>query len=95
MSDLITYSQGKAVSRPVEIEWMLYDGSFESAQLLGAWSSGAVSWYDIIGMVTHLFVDTLEGRMQARPGDYIIRGTKGEYYPCKPDVFEAKYEVVK
>lgn len=35
---------------------------------------------------------TLEGTMIAAPGDWIIKGVKGEYYPCKPDIFEATYE---
>lgn len=35
---------------------------------------------------------TLEGLMQAKPGDYIIRGVQGEFYPCKPDIFKATYE---
>lgn len=38
---------------------------------------------------------TLEGVMWATPGDYIIKGVKGEFYPCKPDIFEATYEVVE
>lgn len=33
--------------------------------------------------------------MKATQGDYIIRGLRGEYYPCKPDVFEKKYEEIK
>jgi len=37
---------------------------------------------------------TLEGTMNASPGDYVIRGVQGEFYPCKPDVFEATYERV-
>lgn len=37
---------------------------------------------------------TLEGAMQTRPGDWIIRGVKGEYYPCEPDIFAATYEAV-
>lgn len=41
-----------------------------------------------------LFIHTLEGRMEARPGDYIIKGVQGEFYPCKPDIFEATYEAV-
>lgn len=41
-----------------------------------------------------LFIKTLEGTMEASVGDYIIRGIKGEYYPCKPDVFRATYEEV-
>jgi hypothetical protein len=35
---------------------------------------------------------TLEGMMLARIGDYIIRGMKGEFYPCKPDIFELTYD---
>jgi len=37
---------------------------------------------------------TLEGEMRATLGDWIIRGVKGEFYPCKPDIFEATYEPV-
>lgn len=37
-------------------------------------------------------VTTLEGRMAAMPGDWIITGVKGELYPCKPDIFEATYD---
>lgn len=39
-----------------------------------------------------LAIQTLEGQMVARPGDWIIKGVKGEIYPCKPDIFEATYE---
>jgi hypothetical protein len=41
-----------------------------------------------------LSIKTLEGTMQATPGDWIIRGVKGELYACKPDIFEATYELV-
>lgn len=37
-------------------------------------------------------IDTLEGTMRATAGDWIIRGVKGEFYPCKPDIFAATYE---
>ena len=39
-------------------------------------------------------VRTLEGTMMAYIGDWIIKGVKGEIYPCKPDIFEATYEAV-
>ena len=39
-----------------------------------------------------LGIKTLEGIMIASLGDYIIRGVNGEYYPCKPDIFEKTYE---
>ena len=38
------------------------------------------------------YIQTLEGEMRADPGDYIIRGVGGEFYPCKPDIFAATYE---
>jgi hypothetical protein len=39
-----------------------------------------------------LKIKTLEGEMLAIENDYIIKGIKGEFYPCKPDIFEATYE---
>lgn len=39
-----------------------------------------------------LYIDTLEGRMTAQVGDWIIKGVKGEFYPCKPSIFAATYE---
>lgn len=41
-----------------------------------------------------LIIETLEGNHKAMPNDYIIKGIKGEFYPCKPDIFEATYEKV-
>jgi len=40
----------------------------------------------------HGYVDTLEGGHRVCPGDWIIKGVKGEFYPCKPDIFELTYE---
>lgn len=39
-------------------------------------------------------IKTLEGDMKALPGDYVIRGVNGEFYPCKPDIFAKTYEEV-
>jgi hypothetical protein len=41
-----------------------------------------------------LWIETLEGRMLAKQGDYIIKGIKGEFYPCKPDIFDQTYDEV-
>lgn len=50
---------------------------------------------DDIQLAGHtLYIKTLEGEMQAKPGDWIIRGVKGEIYPCKPDIFAATYDPV-
>lgn len=46
------------------------------------------------GKMPVIMIPTLEGVMMASAGDYIIKGVKGEFYPCKPDIFEATYEAV-
>lgn len=68
---------------------------------------GAVQWTgdnirELVTFVGHglthepdervLLIHTLEGKMRAEVGDWIICGVKGEFYPCKPDVFAATYE---
>ena len=44
------------------------------------------------GIAKTIKIETLEGEMVANIGDYIIKGIKGEFYPCKPDIFEQTYE---
>lgn len=44
--------------------------------------------------ITGIVIETLEGDMEASYGDFIIKGVNGEYYPCKPDIFEKTYEKV-
>lgn len=44
------------------------------------------------GVCGKFWIETLEGRMVVSAGDYVIRGIKGEFYPCKPDIFDATYE---
>lgn len=51
-------------------------------------------YYDGDPGYDHILIPTLEGDMCARPGDWIIKGVNGEYYPCKPDIFEKTYEAV-
>lgn len=43
---------------------------------------------------SYLSIHTLEGVMRASAGDWIIKGVNGEFYPCKPDIFEKTYEEV-
>ena len=49
---------------------------------------------DIDGKVICVHIRTLEGEMRGDLNDWLIRGVKGEFYPCKPDIFEATYEAV-
>ncbi len=86
--------------KPVVIEAMQWPGDVDESDPrpdeLEAWvrsSSGddVVSRFQAYDDGT-LQIQTLEGTMTAQPGDWIIRGGKGEFYPCKPDIFEATYE---
>lgn len=43
----------------------------------------------------NMYINTLEGKMQATVGDWIIRGVSGELYPCKPDIFLKTYEAAE
>lgn len=57
------------------------------------WFSCWDEYVEHVGMSGGIFkIFTLEGVMEATPGDWIIRGVKGEHYPCKPDIFAATYE---
>jgi hypothetical protein len=42
-----------------------------------------------------MYIKTLEGPLHVSDGDWIIKGVKGELYPCKPDIFEATYDKVE
>ncbi len=46
------------------------------------------------GEVKGIFIGTLEGQMLASMGDWVIQGVNGEFYPCKPDIFEKTYDKV-
>ena len=46
------------------------------------------------GKTKDLIISTLEGDMSASTGDYIIKGVKGEFYPCREDIFDLTYETV-
>ena len=76
--------------RPVVIEAMRWDGTHAGVAALEAWSEGAVHLAET-GVVV---VDTLEGFMVPVADDFIIKGVAGEFYPCKPDIFEQSYEAV-
>lgn len=51
---------------------------------------------DALGKTTEsIVINTLEGDMTAKIGDYIIKGVKGEFYPCDSEIFELTYELVQ
>jgi hypothetical protein len=94
--------------KPVVIEAVQWDGGAENATPIIDWilSSGHTASWDeaheawesedgcqgYAAEPEHLAIHTLEGTMRADPGDWIVRGIKGEFYPVKPDIFAATYE---
>jgi len=81
--------------RPVVIEAVHFDGTVESANHILAWmgkNGAAARRAHRTDPAQGLLIGTLEGDMRATPGDFIIKGVQGEFYPCKPDIFEATYE---
>lgn len=76
--------------KPVVIEaWQVTD-DLANSKAIAIWAGGENIVYHSKGMR----IKTLEGQMDASIGDYIIKGVKGEFYPCKPDIFDATYEPV-
>lgn len=83
--------------KPVIIDAVVWDETQETLKLLlsmGIKFSGYNS-HVVETWVRCLGIQTLEGPLQATKGDYIIRGVKGEFYPCKPDIFELTYEKIE
>lgn len=73
--------------KPVTTEAVVWDGSEEVI----SWVADRTIKTDFSQTNPSLFIETLEGTMEAKIGDYIIQGVKGELYPCKPDIFKATY----
>lgn len=76
-------------TRPVVIEAVQWTG--DNFGYVLAWSHYDAHLSYGVGART-LAVVTLEGLMVARPGDWIICGVRGEFYPCKPDIFALTHE---
>ena len=85
----------KYKKKPIVIEAFKYDGDFTDSNgniYVPEWMAEAPYIFRGAG---ELYIETLEGEMHVSVGDYVIKGVQGEIYPCKPDIFEETYEVVK
>lgn len=90
--------------KPVEIEAVQFTGDNvrEIAEFMGIPLAGLQVSVDAVLRMdgdysenTHIHIPTLEGTMTANYGDWIIKGVKGEFYPCKPDIFDETYMIVE
>ena len=76
-------------SKVVEVEAVQFDG--KNGSDIQAWTTQReIQAYD-----GGIMIETLEGPFKASPGDWIVRGLKGEFYPVKPDIMQMKYERVE
>jgi len=85
--------------KPVEIEAMFFDGTEDTMHAISRWMTNGQDAYETFedydgGDVESVTIETLEGNMKASVGDWIIKGVKGEFYPCKPDIFADTYDLV-
>jgi hypothetical protein len=80
--------------KPVVIEAVQWIGTVESLHEVQKFSGYQYTLSKSIPEVDTLEIYTLEGVMTASKGDWIIKGVQGEFYPCKPDIFEETYETV-
>lgn len=89
---------GKYRKKPVVIEAIQFDGSnFDEILEFGnkEGEKRNILKNSFTGNQDYLFIRTLEGNMKVSEGDYVIKGVQGEFYPCKPNIFEATYDVVE
>jgi len=83
--------------KPVVIEAIKWDGTLftlKQLQSMGMETTSYEADYFRVNGICGLVIKTLEGQHIADIGDWIIKGVKGEFYPCKPDIFELTYEVI-
>jgi hypothetical protein len=86
----------KYCKKQVVIDAMQWDGTWECALVIkNDFMGGEATVTQENGGPVTFIIPTLEGQHIASPHDYIIKGVKGEFYPCKPDIFELTYENVE
>ena len=78
--------------KPVVIQAEQWDGTLEHTLHFEKLGIRMLSKTQNGGIVSRWRIGTLEGGHEVSKGDYIIQGIKGEFYPCKPDIFELTYE---
>ena len=80
----------KVRKKPVEVKaFQLTENIIKNWKDFGA---GSRKIKQSINFPEDFIIETLEGKMRATKGDWIIKGVKGEYYPCRKDIFEETYE---
>lgn len=84
-------------TKPAIIQAIQFNGLASLNRMVNAWQKPFldVADFDADEEKENFFIETLEGNHCANKGDWIIKGLLGEFYPCKPEAFEKKYEKVE
>jgi hypothetical protein len=77
----------------IEAEQFFVDKPLPPGVIIETYTDGP-EWGYTGKLSKRYYVATLEGPLNVSDGDWIIKGIKGEFYPCKPDIFELTYEAV-
>lgn len=79
----------KYKKKPIVVEAWQWSGERPLPEpLVGNWDNNPMT-------PNKVSIETINGYVDIEPGEYIIRGVRGEYYPCKPDIFEKTYELIE
>ena len=88
---------GKYRKKPVIVEAVKFGVTPRSQKIAREFVGKDWIDWELVGskVISRPKIKTLEGNMEVGQGDYIIKGVNGEFYPCKPDIFEKTYEEIK
>ena len=83
----------KYIKKPIPIEALQWTGD-NKQEIINFIDDNTRYQFIKTSTSYNLYISTLEGEMKASIGDYIVKGVDGEFYPCKPGIFEKTYEEV-
>ncbi len=105
MSEVFRKPPRQFRKKPVVVEAMQWTGDWHTLKDLCAWVNSyddpdddhiltyeSFKLSDVSDSISRVMVNTLEGPLQVSPGDWIVMGIAGEFYACKPEIFEVTYE---
>lgn len=85
----------KYKKKPIIIEAIQFNNERSIYDMETRWGYNFIAAASYSTPITTVSIDTLDGNMKVSPGDWVIRGVNGEFYPCKHEIFEKTYELVE
>lgn len=85
---------GKFRKKPVEIEAIQFNGRSSIHEMEREWGHRFTEKSEFNDALGIFDIHTIEGTLRVSPGDWVVKGVIGEFYPCRPDIFEKTYDPV-